>query len=85
MLVSILVNSYGINGMGYDALDLFRRMPTKSVDEYSYLVILNACSHSGLINEARSIYDTIKTKSNKISTAMVKESNLKFTIVNLSF
>lgn len=60
--------------MGLDAVDLFRRMPHHLVDEFTYVVVLNACSHSGLINEARSIFQQIQLKTTKIYTAMVNTS-----------
>lgn len=57
--------------MGYDALELYYRMPSEMIDEKTYVCILNACSHSGLVNEARSIFSTIRTKNKFIYTTMV--------------
>ncbi|CAF1451052.1 unnamed protein product [Rotaria sordida] len=55
-----MINSYGLNGMGIQALELFHQMPSEFIDERTYICILNACSHSGLVDEARSIFDKIQ-------------------------
>ena len=53
-------------------------MPTEMIVEKTYACILNACSHSGLVNEARSIFSTIKMKNKWIYTAMVgKQDSLE--------
>ncbi|CAF3783868.1 unnamed protein product [Rotaria sordida] len=54
-----MINSYGLNGMGIQALELFHQMPSEFIDKVTYICILNACSHSGLVDEARSIFDKI--------------------------
>ena len=53
-LTSFLVNSYGLNGMGIKAVELFHSIPVDFADEISYICVLNACSHSGLVDQARS-------------------------------
>ncbi|CAF1435541.1 unnamed protein product [Rotaria sp. Silwood1] len=71
MIYTAMINSFGLNGMGHEAVDLYRRMPIDIHDEVTYICILNACSHSGLIDEAHSIYNNIKVKTERITTAMV--------------
>ncbi|UJR24040.1 hypothetical protein I4U23_027005 [Adineta vaga] len=66
-----MINSYGLNGMGHDAIELYHRMPSKMIDEKTYTCILNACSHSGLVDEARTIFSTIQMKDEWIYTAMI--------------
>ncbi|CAF1455475.1 unnamed protein product [Rotaria sordida] len=66
-----MINSYGLNGMGIQALELFHQMPSEFIDERTYICILNACSHSGLVDEARSIFDKIQVKSEKIYSTMI--------------
>jgi len=61
--------------MGMDAVDLFRRIPNGIANEFTYLVVLNACSHSGLVDVARSIFHSIPRKTDKIYTAMVRQSD----------
>ncbi|CAF1579670.1 unnamed protein product [Adineta ricciae] len=66
-----MINVYGLNGMGHESIQLYHRMPLEMRDERSHVCVLNACSHSGLVNECRSIFTTIPIKSNYIYTAMV--------------
>ena len=57
--------------MGSQALELYRKMPKHLHDEVTHICVLNACSHSGLLNEARSIFNEITIKTDKIITTMV--------------
>ena len=57
--------------MGVQAIELYRQMKSESIDEITHICILNACSHSGLVDEAREIFKNIKTKTDKIYTTMV--------------
>jgi pentatricopeptide repeat protein len=65
------VNAYGHNGMGSDAVALYRQMPETMRNAVSHVCVLNACSHSGLVDEARAIFNEIDIKSEKIITTMV--------------
>jgi hypothetical protein len=38
--------------MGIQAVELYRQIPKEFLDEVTYICILNACSHSGLVDEA---------------------------------
>ncbi|CAF1675051.1 unnamed protein product [Adineta ricciae] len=66
-----MINAYGLNGMGHDALELYYQMPSEMIVEKTYVCILNACSHSGLVEEARSIFSKIPKKDEWIYTAMI--------------
>jgi pentatricopeptide repeat protein len=68
---SFLVNAYGRNGMGYEAIDVYQRISENHRDTISHVCVLNACSHSGLVEQARSIFSQIKRKTEKIVTTMV--------------
>ncbi|CAF1573374.1 unnamed protein product [Adineta steineri] len=57
--------------MGLEAIDLYRKMPNKLRNEISYSCILNACSHSGLLDEAYSIFNEISHKTQQVITTMV--------------
>ena len=61
--------------MGLQAIELYRKMPSELIDEVTYICILNACSHSGLIDEARSIFRNIEIKTEKIYCTMVYEKD----------
>lgn len=59
--------------MGSEALEIFHTMPSELINEVTYLSVLNACSHSGYVNQAKEIFDRINMKSDKIFTAMVSD------------
>ena len=62
--------------MGTEAVELYRQMPQDLVDEVTNLCILNACSHAGLVDNARSIFGKIQKKTEGISGAMVRNKSL---------
>ena len=47
---------------GQDALELFRKMKADGLvpDAYSFVALLSACSHAGLIDEGRQIFCAMK-------------------------
>jgi hypothetical protein len=72
-----LVNAYGLNGLGREAVQLYYRIPIEMIDDIINLCVLNACSHSSLINEAREIFKNISLdkRTAKIYTTMVTHTN----------
>jgi pentatricopeptide repeat protein len=46
-------------------------MPHHLRDEVSHICVLNACSHAGLLDEARAIFNEINVKNEHITTIMV--------------
>jgi hypothetical protein len=68
------VNAYARNGMGSDAIALYRQMPETMRDVVSHVCVLNACSHSGLVDEAQVIYNEIDKKSKRVISTMVSYS-----------
>ncbi|UJR24156.1 hypothetical protein I4U23_027122 [Adineta vaga] len=66
-----MINSYGLNGMGHNAIELYYQMPREMLHDKAYTCVLNACSHSGLVDEARSIFSTIPNKTKYIYTTMI--------------
>jgi pentatricopeptide repeat protein len=65
------VNAFGLNRMGLESVDLYRKMPTNLRDEVTHICVLNACSHSGLLNEAYCIFNEISDKTKNIYNTMV--------------
>jgi pentatricopeptide repeat protein len=61
--------------MGIQAIEVFRQMPKEFIDEVTYVCVLNACSHSGLVDEARSIFRNIPIKTTSIYCTMVHETD----------
>ena len=68
----LIVNAYGLNGMGLEAIELYNRIPNNERDDISHICTLNACSHSGLLDQARTIFDKITEKTASIVTTMVR-------------
>ena len=66
-----LVNAYGLNGMGAEAVKHFHMMPSDLINEVTLICVLNACSHSGLVDQARSIFSKIPDKTEMIYATMV--------------
>lgn len=57
--------------MGPEAVKLYRQMPPALRNSVTDICILNACSHAGLVDEARSIFSQISNKTERIVTNMV--------------
>jgi hypothetical protein len=58
--------------MAADAVELYHRMPRELIVEKIHVCVLNKCSHSGFLNEARSIFQNIQVKDKWTYTAMVR-------------
>lgn len=63
--------------MGSEAVDLYWKVSKNIRNEITQICVLNACSHAGLIDQARVIFDQINSKTERIFTTMVK-SMLKY-------
>ncbi|CAN6270725.1 unnamed protein product [Urochloa humidicola] len=59
---SSMIEAFTINGHGKEALSLFNQMLEEGIkpNEVTFLSLLSACSHSGLVNEARELFDCMK-------------------------
>jgi hypothetical protein len=57
--------------METDAIKLYGRMPKKLIVDKTSVCVLNACSHSGFVNGARSIFQNIPMKTEWHYTVMV--------------
>lgn len=59
---SSMLAAYGFHGKGWKALDLFKHMIKNSAvrpNEVTFLSILSACSHAGLVNEGVEIFNVM--------------------------
>jgi len=70
-----------LNGRGKQAVDLYHRMPQEYIDEITHVCVLNACSHAGLVDDARQIFDNISHPTAKIITTMVNRNEFVFPLV----
>ncbi|KAK1618652.1 hypothetical protein QYE76_024169 [Lolium multiflorum] len=63
---SCMIDGYSRHGHGEEALDLFERMekavPTVWPNAITFLAILSACGHSGLVDEGRAKLHLMKSK-----------------------
>ncbi|CAF1668310.1 unnamed protein product, partial [Adineta ricciae] len=66
-----MINAYGLNFMGLEAVRLYERIPNHLLSEISHICVLNACSHSGLVHQAYQIFNQIPNKTERIITTMV--------------
>ncbi|CAF1152611.1 unnamed protein product [Rotaria sordida] len=66
-----MIYVYGLNRMGLEAVDLYRKMPHHLRNEVTYVCVLNGCSHSGLLDEAHSIFNESSQKNKQVITTMV--------------
>ena len=84
LMSHLVVNAYTRNGMGYEALGIYEKIPDNLHDSILYICILNACSHSGLVDQARNIFKKVPRKTDVVVTAMVcsfeilKEKNILY-------
>ena len=62
MTWNIMIGGLGQHGRGQDALELFRKMKADGLvpDAYSFVALLTACSHAGLVDEGRQIFCAMK-------------------------
>ncbi|TVT98275.1 hypothetical protein EJB05_56406, partial [Eragrostis curvula] len=63
---SSMIDAYSRHGHGEEALDLFKLMedatPTVLPNAITFLAVLSACGHSGLVDEGRSMLHLMKSK-----------------------
>ena len=57
-----MINANGMHGCGSKAIALFKKMTDENVipDHITFLALLNACSHSGLMDEGKRVFDIMK-------------------------
>ncbi|PIA42907.1 hypothetical protein AQUCO_02000389v1, partial [Aquilegia coerulea] len=70
---SALIQGYGLNGCGTEALKLFGKMQEKDIepDEITYLAVLSACNHGGLIEEGHKFFKQMQQgKKNSLTVEL---------------
>lgn len=61
VLWTSMINAYGMHGQGKAAGDLFNKMKENIIpDHVTFLSVLYACSHSGLIDEGRRFFEIMQ-------------------------
>ncbi|XP_004485618.2 pentatricopeptide repeat-containing protein At4g31070, mitochondrial [Cicer arietinum] len=58
---SSLISAYGLHGCGEQALQLFYEMKERGVtpDAVTFLAVLSACNHAGLVTEGKQVFDEV--------------------------
>ncbi|XP_058206751.1 putative pentatricopeptide repeat-containing protein At3g15130 [Rhododendron vialii] len=58
---TVMITGYGKHGLGREAIRLFNEMQVEDVepDGVTYLALLSACSHSGLVEESREYFSIL--------------------------
>ncbi|QHO52567.1 pentatricopeptide repeat-containing protein At3g63370, chloroplastic-like [Arachis hypogaea] len=62
ILWTSMISASGMHGRGNEAINLFKKMIDENVvpDHITFLALLHACSHSGLIAEGKKFFDVMK-------------------------
>lgn len=63
-----MIVGYGIHGLGNEALSLFNHMLAAAImpDDVTFIVLLSACSHSGLVTEGKHWFNAMSQDFNII-------------------
>ncbi|KAK7352828.1 hypothetical protein VNO80_18258 [Phaseolus coccineus] len=58
---TVMITGYGKHGIGNKAIELFNQMQLNGIepDSVTYLAVLSACSHSGLIKEGKKYFSSL--------------------------
>ncbi|KAK1272202.1 Pentatricopeptide repeat-containing protein [Acorus gramineus] len=61
---NVMLNGYAIHGRGEEAVSLFSRMRRNhaAIDLVSFIAVLSACRHGGLIEEGKQVFDLMKSE-----------------------
>ncbi|URE16655.1 PPR repeat [Musa troglodytarum] len=60
---SIMISGYGMHGRGVEVLELFNRMKClMKPDHITFVSVLSACSHAGLIDEGWQCFNSMTTE-----------------------
>lgn len=63
---TVMLTGFGIHGKGREAMSMFYEMLGKDItpDQGIFISVLSACSHSGLVDEGKEIFDKMIRKYN---------------------
>lgn len=61
---NIMISGYGMHGFGHEALMIFDQMINAGVkpDEVTFVALLSACSHSGLVREGQALFNRMNSE-----------------------
>lgn len=66
-----MMSGYGMHGRGKEALDIFDKMQKAGFvpDDISFLVLLYACSHSGMVDQGLNYFDIMRRDYDVVANA----------------
>lgn len=61
---TVMITGYGINGLGHEAIQLYKMMEAQGLkpDAFTFVGILMACNHTGLVDEGLGYFEEMKNK-----------------------
>jgi len=64
VVYTAMISGYGVHGNGKEAMKVYEEMQHKRVkpNEITFIALLNACSHAGMVNEAEYLFDCMETE-----------------------
>lgn len=64
--INALISGFGLHGKALEAIEVFKEMEEKSLvpNQITFLAILSACSHVGLVEESLFFFDLMQRKYN---------------------
>ncbi|XP_057963217.1 pentatricopeptide repeat-containing protein At3g12770-like [Malania oleifera] len=70
ILWNSMITSYGIHGCGHQAVGVYNKMIGERIkpNQTTFVSLLSACSHSGLVEEGMTLFDSMKTNHNIMPT-----------------
>ncbi|KAL8500019.1 hypothetical protein ACS0TY_019854 [Phlomoides rotata] len=62
---NVMISCYGMHGHGKSAIEIFQRMEEHDArpNELTFLAVLSACAHAGLVDEGKSLFHKMKEYS----------------------
>ncbi|XP_022720069.1 pentatricopeptide repeat-containing protein At3g12770-like [Durio zibethinus] len=66
ILWNSMITGYGMHGQGHEALDIYSRMLEEGLkpNHTTFISLLSACSHSGLVKQGRSLFLSMESDHN---------------------
>ncbi|GFY91388.1 pentatricopeptide repeat (PPR) superfamily protein [Actinidia rufa] len=62
---NVMISGYGMNGDAESAIEIFQQMEQSKVkpNELTFLAVLSACTHAGLVEEGKCLFDRMRDYS----------------------
>ncbi|KAE8811016.1 pentatricopeptide repeat-containing protein [Hordeum vulgare] len=67
-----MITGYAVNGLGREAVELYGKMRREGMepDEFTYLGLLMACGHAGMLEEGLRFFDEMRNHHHKIEVKL---------------